>query len=173
MCTRLYCIFIISIAIPAIGVLQSPLPLILWSANLLCTILPFPTYCYIAVQQNMRNLLFVYNVFTIVRKSVNDIVMGLRELQELYAGVVKGNAYVTLENCITTVPNKQLPSVLHPLKLTVDGRVHCLPNAPNHISLLANLNPRRSKRRRSRSLGWVWHDFSLSNGAAGLEPSAW
>ena len=117
----------------------------------------------------MRDLLFVYSVFTIVRKSVNEIVMGLRELQELYAGVVKGNAYVTLEKCITTVPNKlQLPSVLHPLKLTLDGRLHCFSNAPNHISPLANLNSWRS-----RSLAWVWNDFSLSNGAAGLEPSAW
>ena len=98
------------------------------------TILPFPTFCYIAAQQNMWNLLFVYSVCTTVRKSVHDIVMGLRELQELYAGVVKGNAYVTLEKCITTVPNKQLPSVLHPLKLTLDGRLHCFSNAPNHIS---------------------------------------
>ena len=137
------------------------------------TIIPFPTFCYIAAQQNMRDLLFVYSAFTIVRKRVNDIVMGLRELQELYAGLVKGDAHVTLENYITTVPNKQLPSVLHPLKLTLDGRLHCFSNAPNHISPLANLNSWRSKRRRSRSLGWVWHDFSLSNGATGLEPSAW
>ena len=137
------------------------------------TILPFRTFCYISAQQNMRNLLFVYNVFTIVRKSVNDIVMGLRGLQELYAGVVKRNAFVILGNGITTVPDKQLPSVLHPLKLTLDGRLHCFSNAPNHLSPLANLNSWRSKSRRSRTLGWVWDDFSLSNGAAGLEPSAW